>query len=118
MVLRSWNYNTNNNTNIKSMKKLILIALLALSANMSAQLRVLPKHNYAAMEEKYFDAAMEGLANEDYDYLNELFDRKVVIVTAMDVDVIVLDYNLISATKVRVKGMSLILYIDGSKLIK
>ena len=98
------------------MKKLLLIALLALSANLSAQIKTLPKGSVAAVTESYYDAAQEASSNGDLQYLQSLMDNGYVILTGKSIEVIILDYNMFSATKVRWKGTEYILWVDGSKL--
>ena len=96
--------------------KIILLFAILLAGVAQAQDRILPKGSVAAVSEKYYDIAGEAAASNDLVYLQELLDSGLVILTGKDIEVIVLDYNMISATKVRVRGQSLVIWVDGSKL--
>ena len=66
MVLRSWNYNTNNNTNIKSMKKLLLIIIVLLDNTINGQNKPLDSMQMEEIRKSYNKEVVKYIDGELY----------------------------------------------------
>lgn len=100
----------------KSINSILILFLFGITIAKAQDLYVIKKGSPIAFSESEYDKMMDGISNNDTEYLLKLIEGQQMIVAGKDIEVYLVDASIFGPTVVRLKGEDIKLYTSGSSV--